>query len=421
MKVFLDLGYSLDLILHTQIASSWLWHRPLFYENFFGASHLNYHTYLLLLPLGLLAFPFGAPGLLCVLSLSVGFSFFMAVKILRCLAVGTIESLCLAAVMILSPLSLHTFHDWQYGFHVELLEPSLALLLFYALLQNRVRSAVIATLLLLSVKEDTPFLVCLIGLAAPRNRSALIAVIVAAVAFPILLWVISSGNAISRLPVAHGAGVRSYSALIDFILAHLASWPLSSQAVSGMLALVAASLGGAMRRPWLIVAVLPLTLVSWLQNDDPLWAPRFASILAFGWCVGFSGLAMMPRKWRIAFVIPALCISALLAQDWKDAFAERPWSHYTEAEVRQADETFLTYREMSTRAEPVIAHIYLFRYAHDRNLFWFHHIDREVKPVWILWDLDHPHFSTWGFDPGDYDLIKKNGRFALYRVRSTEE
>ena len=67
LKTFYDLGYSGDLFVVTQLARSWLEGRGLLQDNWFG-NFLAIHTYFFLLPLGLIAKPFGAPGLLFVLA-----------------------------------------------------------------------------------------------------------------------------------------------------------------------------------------------------------------------------------------------------------------------------------------------------------------------------------------------------------------
>src|SRR5438477_2958559 len=71
LKTFYDLGYSGDLFVNTQLARSWLEGRGLLQDNWSG-NFLAIHAYFLLVPLGLIAKPFGAPGLLFVLAASVG-------------------------------------------------------------------------------------------------------------------------------------------------------------------------------------------------------------------------------------------------------------------------------------------------------------------------------------------------------------
>ena len=76
LKTFYDLGYSGDLFVSVQAARSWLEGRGLLQDNCFG-NVLAIHGYFLLLPLGLVAKPFGAPGLLFVLAASAGTAYFL--------------------------------------------------------------------------------------------------------------------------------------------------------------------------------------------------------------------------------------------------------------------------------------------------------------------------------------------------------
>ena len=67
LKAFLDLCFTSDLFIQTQLARSWLEGRFLD-DNCYG-HHLAIHTYFFLPLLGLLAKPLGAPGLLLALAL----------------------------------------------------------------------------------------------------------------------------------------------------------------------------------------------------------------------------------------------------------------------------------------------------------------------------------------------------------------
>jgi len=87
LKTFYDLGYTSDLFVSVQLARSWLEGRGLLTANCFS-NMLAIHTYFLLLPLGLIAKPFGAPGLLFVLAASVGAAYLWAARVLRLLGVG---------------------------------------------------------------------------------------------------------------------------------------------------------------------------------------------------------------------------------------------------------------------------------------------------------------------------------------------
>ena len=79
LRTFYNLGYSSDLFVSVQLARSWLEGRGLLNDNFFGKT-LATHTYFLLVPLGLIAKPFGAPGLLLTLAVSVGVVYFWGVR-----------------------------------------------------------------------------------------------------------------------------------------------------------------------------------------------------------------------------------------------------------------------------------------------------------------------------------------------------
>jgi len=70
LKTLYDLGYTSDLFLSVPLARSWLEGQGLLTNNCF-AGMLALHTYFLLLPLGFVAKPFGAPSLLLILAVSV--------------------------------------------------------------------------------------------------------------------------------------------------------------------------------------------------------------------------------------------------------------------------------------------------------------------------------------------------------------
>ena len=75
LRTFYNLGYSSDLFISVQLARSWLEGRGFLNDNCFGKT-LATHTYFLLVPLGLIAKPFGAPSLLLALAVSVGVVYF---------------------------------------------------------------------------------------------------------------------------------------------------------------------------------------------------------------------------------------------------------------------------------------------------------------------------------------------------------
>src|SRR5438034_6696677 len=165
LKTFYDLGYSEDLFLSLQAARSWLEGKGLLHDNWSG-NLLAVHTHFLLLPLGLVAKPFGAPGLLFVLAASVGATYFWATRILRLLGVAGLFAVVLAAVVLASPISVFFYQEWYHGFHIEDLVPALCLLLFYFLLQRRLIPSIVTALVVISVKEDAPIASAMVAIVA---------------------------------------------------------------------------------------------------------------------------------------------------------------------------------------------------------------------------------------------------------------
>src|SRR5437879_10257411 len=165
LKTFYALGYTSDLFVHVQLARSWLEGRGLLQDNCFG-NHLAMHTYFLLLPLGFIAKPFGAPGLLFVLSASVGAAYFWATRILRLLGVDGGVAIIAAGVVLISPLSVAFYQHPGLGFHVEILAPALCLVLFYFLLQQRMLSSILIALAFSSLNDDAQITPELVAIAA---------------------------------------------------------------------------------------------------------------------------------------------------------------------------------------------------------------------------------------------------------------
>ena len=461
MKVFSGLGYSLDLFMQTQVATSWMDGRP-FHDNYYG-NHLGTHSYLLLPVLGLIAGPLGSPGLLLVLAASGGLALHFAHGILMHLDLPHRAAIFFAVLLVAAPFSIHTLHDWQYGFHVELLEPAIALGLFYALLRDKLKPSLAWGALLISVKEDAPFLAAIVAIIVlvetflARHREgvrgsgllhgpACAVLVLSSVSFPILLLLIkwnasgaTQGGAMTRLPLAFDAGVRDYGGLARFLVAHSFDFLFSHQVRVLLVSLVCASFGALLLRPHFIPLLLPFALVAWLQSDDPLWASRFAPALAAGWCITLLGIASFwhrtssrmrhpPTRAKgttLAFAgILAVALTTAMslspAAAALDFYTFTPWTYYTAEERADADELFARYREEGKRAEPVIAHIYLFRYAHDRNLFWFYSVPDGFQPKWILWDDRAPAFAKWGYAPIDYECLGRKGRFGLYRLAASD-
>src|SRR6266540_3406837 len=155
LKTFYGLGYTSDLFVHVQLARSWLEGRGLLQDNCYG-NYLAIHSCFLVLPLGLIAKPFGAPGLLFVLAASAGAAYFWATRILRLLGVDGRVALIVAGVLLISPLSVAFYQEAGHGFEVENLVPALCLMLFYFLLRRRMIASIVTAIAVISVKEDAP-------------------------------------------------------------------------------------------------------------------------------------------------------------------------------------------------------------------------------------------------------------------------
>src|SRR5437879_13287907 len=66
------------------------------------------------------------------------------------------------------------------------------------------------------------------------------------------------------------------------------------------------------------------------------------------------------------------------------AYLPRAASVYSPQERQQADAGFGRYRREAKPEEPVGASTWLFRYAHDRNIFLLDRMPCLPAPVWIL-------------------------------------
>src|SRR5436305_9234534 len=334
LKTFYDLGYSGDLFVNTQLARSWLEGRGLLQDNWSG-NFLAIHAYFLLVPLGLVAKPFGAPGLLFVLAGSVGVTYFWATRILRLLGVAGLFAVVLAAVVLASPISVFFYQEWYHGFHVEDLAPALCLLLFYFLLQRRLIPSIVTALVVVSVKEDAPIAAALVAIVAgvetwlasagkPArcrfNRSAAIVLLLSISAVPLLLAISFSQSpttyaphSVDRISIVKPGTLSSQGALFAFVLSNIADW-LGSEVVRQWLwVMVVGSFATILLRPYYLIAGVPTTLVAWLQNQNDLlsWAPRFYSTAALLWCVtlvGFASIMLgitLDKRWGQATVLAA--------------------------------------------------------------------------------------------------------------------
>lgn len=472
LKTFYDLGYSGDLFASVQAARSWLEGKRVLQDNCFG-NILAIHTYFMLVPLGLIAKPFGAPGLLFVLAAAVGVTYFWATRILRLLGVTGPVALIAAGGMLISPFSIAFYQEAGHGFQVELLAPALCLMLFYFLLQQRPVPSIVTALAAISVKEDAPIAAAVVAAVAAietwtasldkaaRHRfnwPALIVLLLSALAIPVLLaisWSQSptayagqsvdhlSGHSVGRLGITAARDLSGPGAVFAFIASNSAHWLGSSVVRQWLWVMLVGSFGAILLRPYYLVIGVPTTVVAWLMNqNDLLWARRFFPTQTLLWCVTLVGFASIARVARsrekriragvvtAAIVIATLATSAQLAiVPWfvRGAYLLRSTSPCSPQERQQADAVFASYRRESKPEEPVVASTTLFRYAHDRNLFWLTRLWGRPAPTWILGDSDDAYVpfristetinATSGIHLEDYTLIDRRGRFVLLRKR----
>jgi len=131
-----------------------------------------------------------------------------------------------------------------------------------------------------------------------------------------------------------------------------------------------------------------------------------------------------------AIVIAALAASAqFVLVPWfvRGAYVFRSTSSCSPQERQRADALFARYRRESKPEEPVVASTTLFRYAHDRNLFWLTRLWSKPAPTWILGDSDDLYVpfristdtinAKSGIHLEDYTLIDRRGRFVLFKRR----
>jgi uncharacterized membrane protein len=464
LKTFYDLGYSGDLFVHVQLARSWLEGRGLLHDNCFG-NYLTIHSYFLLLPLGLIAKPFGAPGLLFVLAGSVGAAYFWATRILRLLGVDGPLAVVAAGVLLISPLSVAFYQIAGNGFEAENLVPALCLMLFYFLLQGRMIASVVTAIAVISAKEDAPIAAAMVAIVAgvetwlsspgkPArcrfNRPAAVTLILSVSAIPLLLtisWLqtptIYTRHSIDRLGLVAPGTLSNPGTLFVFIASNITHWLGSSVVRQWLWVMIVGTFGTVLLRPYYLIVGIPTTVVAWLMNrNDLLWTPRFYSTEALLWCITLLGFASIARTvsnsskpmraavLTAAIVITALAASAQLALvPWyaRGAYLLRSTNLYSSSERQDADAVFARYRREGRPEEPVIASTMLFRYAHDRNLFWLTRLQGRPAPIWILGDSADVYAplrispdainAESGIRLEDYALLDRRGRFVLLRKK----
>jgi hypothetical protein len=468
LQCFWGLETTSDMYAQVQQTTSWLEGR-FYYDNCFG-NILWMHTYFLSPLLAVFTVPFGAVGLFITLGLAVAAQIVALVKIQRLLRVPVAVALGYGLVSTVMPLAMHMYQDSIYGYHLELLLPALALWLAYFLLNRQWRGVWALTVTLILFKEDAPLLVMVVaamvlaedfirplghGGRPGWNRPAAVSLLLAAVSVPVLLYFMKTQQVegqvtnLSRLHVAGSAGITNLGTLFSYVFGNLGTW-LKSPIVAGWLALaLPATFGLIVLRPHLLAAGVLTTAVAWLVQQELLWPPRVAPALAFFQLAGGLALASVcqllrdcpMQRWRgrvAGGLIVGLLVGGVAWGLWKqgrmvprtgEVYRLEPALAFTPEELALADGLFATYRRESKKAEPVIASPFLFRYAHDRNLFWYDRLANKPRPEWILWDRqEQPLSLLWltlkgvqGSESHEYRLVDRAGRFLLFKRKSEAE
>jgi hypothetical protein len=247
-------------------------------------------------------------------------------------------------------------------------------------------------------------------------------------------------HSVDRLGIVAPGSLSSPGTLFVFVVSNITCWLGSSVVRQWLWVMIVGSFGTIFLRPYYLVVGVLTTVVAWLMNrNDLLWAPRFFPTEALLWCVTLIGLASIARavpccsKWtRAAMVAVTIAIAAFsasaqlaLVPSAPSAYLLRSGSFYSPQERQEADAVFAHYRRKGKPQEPVIASTFLFRYAHDRNLFWLDRLHGRPAPIWILGDSADRFVrfrisadmidASSGIKMEDYTIIDRRGRFVLLR------
>ena len=399
-----------------------------------------------------------------VLAASVGAAYFWATRILRLLGANGRVAVIVAGILLISPFSVVFYQEAGFGFHVEILAPALCLLLFYFLLQQRMLPSIVTALAVISVKEDAPIAAATVAIIVgvetwiasadkrPRcriNWPAAVTLLLSVCAIPILLAIswsqpptMYAHHSVDRLGIVAPGSLSSPGALLIFVVSNITKWLGSGVVRQWLWVITIGSFGTILLRPYYLVVGVPTTLVAWLMHrNDLLWTPRFFSTEALLWCVTLVGFASIARaaqprskRTRTGAVTTAIAITGLSMAAQATLVPVVYWAYlphaasiYSTQEQQQADDVFARYGREAKPEETVVASTWLFRYAHDRNLFWLDRMSGRPPPVWILGDSADPYvplrISSDTINPEsgihieDYTLVDRRGRFVLLKKR----
>ena len=141
--------YERDLYSFLEMSWSWFYAGLLLHDNVYG-DHAAIHNFYVLPLLSPLTIPLGAYGLILALT---ALTLVGALRVARTSALGGTGRIAVLAGLV-GPVALFVFDNPAWGFHPELLYPSLAALLSVDLLEGRHRRALLPAGLMLLVKED---------------------------------------------------------------------------------------------------------------------------------------------------------------------------------------------------------------------------------------------------------------------------
>jgi hypothetical protein len=314
------------------------------------------------------------------------------------------------------------------------------------------------------VKEDAPIAAATVAIIvgvetwiasadkSPRcriNWPAAVTLLLSVCAIPILLAIswsqpptMYAHHSVDRLGIVAPGSLSSPGALLIFVVSNITKWLGSGVVRQWLWVITIGSFGTILLRPYYLVVGVPTTLVAWLMHrNDLLWTPRFFSTEALLWCVTLVGFASIARaaqprskRTRTGAVTTAIAITGLSMAAQATLVPVVYWAYlphaasiYSTQEQQQADDVFARYGREAKPEETVVASTWLFRYAHDRNLFWLDRMSGRPPPVWILGDSADPYvplrISSDTINPEsgihieDYTLVDRRGRFVLLKKR----
>jgi hypothetical protein len=326
--------------------------------------------------------------------------------------------------------------------------------------------SIATALAVFSVKEDAPIAAAMVAIVAgvetwissagkrARRRvnwPAAIVILLSASAIPLLLaicWSQSppmySGHSADALRIVAPGSFSGPGAVFAFVTSNFARWIGSSTVRQWLWITFVGSFGTILLRPYYLIVGVPTTVVAWLMDrNDLLLARRFFPAQTLLWCITLVGVASVARaamsggKWTRGAVCTAAVVIATLAtcaqlavvpSFARGAYLLRSTSLYSPQERQQADSLFARYRREGKPEEPVVASAMLFRYAHDRNLFWLNRLHGRPAPIWMLGDSEDNYIAPLrissdkinpmsGIHLEDYALIDRRGRFVLFRKK----